>query len=290
MTASTPRNPVVSVVLPVKNGASTLAEQLDALYGQDLAEPWELIVVDNASTDGTAEVIDRWKDRFEMFRCLISHEAGGAGVIRNEGTKDARAPLIAYCDADDVVSRAWLRGIVGALAHNDLATGPRDLVKLNPPNVHRWRRPTSEEIPRWKGYLPELSSSNLGVRRDAFDRVGGFDGFIRMGQDNDFGWRVQLSGGTIGFSPEAIVHYRMRPGWSYFGRYVAYGIGQVQQYQRYRSQGMPRRPWVGAARLVASLACTPIALVPSQRYRWMTNAAISLGRLRGSIRYRVVYL
>jgi glycosyltransferase involved in cell wall biosynthesis len=283
-------HPVVSVVLPVKNAGTTVGAQLEALSKQDFAHAWELIVVDNASTDDTKRVISEWADEFACLRHLDTEVKGGAGPVRNVGTRAARADLIAYCDGDDEVSVGWLRGLVEVLAHHDLATGPRDLTRLNSPIVYSWRRPMPGNWPTWLGYLPELSTCNLGVRREAFERAFGFDGGIRLGQDNDFGWRVQLGGGTLGFAEHAVVHYRMRTGWSYFRRYFIFGVGQVQQYKRYRSLGMPRRPWVGALRLVAATVSVPVVMIPSLRYRWMTSAATSFGRLRGSILFRVIYL
>jgi GT2 family glycosyltransferase len=198
---------------------------------------------------------------------------------------------VAYCDADDVVSPVWLRSLVSVLGFHEIATGPRDMTLLNPPALYAWRREPTDGPARWLGYLDEVSASNLAVRREAFDLVDGFDGSLRpAAEDIDFAWRIQLSGGTAGFSSEAVVHYRLRRGWAYFSRHLLYGEANVRQYARFGGLGMPRRPWRGALRLIGLLLSAPWALRPSFRYRWLTSAGISVGHVVGSLRHRVWYL
>jgi glycosyltransferase involved in cell wall biosynthesis len=279
-----------SVVMPVRNAATSVEEQLSALAQQTFDQPWELIVVDDGSTDSTGEIVSQWAGRFANFQVVSSAESHGVAHARNKGTRVARGRLIAYCDGDDVVSAQWLTGLVSALEDNDIATGPRDLSKLNPESLYRWRRGTGWDLPRWRGYLAEVSGSNMGVRRDAFDTVGGFDEALLLGADTDFGWRIQLGGGTVGFSQIAVVHYRMRRGWSYFRRYVGWGALQPAAYLRFRNRGMQRQLGRGVLRLAAVAISAPLVFTSKYRYRWLTSAGIEIGCLAGSIRHRVLYL
>lgn len=168
--------------------------------------------------------------------------------------------------------------------------GVRDFTALNPRHVYAWRNFDAHGTPRLAGYLAEVSGGNMAVQRQAFDRVGGFDEAMLIGQDIDFAWRVQLSGGTVGFSATSVVHYRFRLGWRYFSRYVQYGHAQTDHYDRFRSMGMPRHPWSGMARLFLAVVSWPLVLYRPMRYRWLTSAGVSVGRLLGSIRHRSLYL
>jgi glycosyltransferase involved in cell wall biosynthesis len=282
--------PKASVVMPARNAAPTIAEQMGALAEQTFDEPWELIVVDDASTDATAEIAAQWSDKFETFRILRCAKPEGAAHARNEGTRAARGRLIAYCDADDVVSQRWLAGLMSVLSDNSIASGPRDLSKLNSRRLYSWRKDSMIRPGHEKGYLAEVSASNMAVRREAFDLVGGFDESLVTGEDCDFAWRIQLAGGHVGSAADAVVHYRLRDGWSYLGRYFQFGRGHVQQYVRFGPSGMPRSPGRGLVRILAVALTAPAVFVPRYRYRWMSAAGIALGRLAGSIRLRVLYL
>jgi glycosyltransferase involved in cell wall biosynthesis len=284
------QSPKASVVMPAHNAADTIEAQLGALAGQAFDGHWELIVVDDGSIDATAEITSRWTDRFEALRVLRSANAGGAAQARNKGTRAARAPLVAYCDADDVVSPRWLAGLVSALSENAVVSGPRELSKLNSRRLYSWRESQVVPLGYDKGYLAEVSAANMAVRREAFDLVGGFDESLRTGEDCDFGWRIQLAGGLVGSSADAVVHYRLRRGWSYLRRYFELGLGHVEQYVRFGPTGMPRAPGRGLLRLLEVALTAPAILVPEYRYRWMRAAGIAAGRLTGSMRRRVVYL
>jgi len=282
--------PEVSVVIPARDAAATIGEQLCALAAQTFDGAWEVIVVDDASTDGTAQVAATWADRLPSIRVLTSVEARGVSSARNIGTKAARADLVAYCDADDVVSTRWLAGLAFALNKNSLATGPIDLSRLNPPGLYAWPRVSEwQELPRWMGYLNTVMGANMAVRRKTFDLVGGFDETLANGEDNDFAFNVQLAGGTVGFAPDAVVHYRMRRGWSYFRRHFDYGSGQVELYRRFRRRGMPSRRLRGLVWLAGAGLTAPLVLIPRFRYWWMAGAGSALGRLAGSVYHRVLY-
>jgi glycosyltransferase involved in cell wall biosynthesis len=282
--------PKASVVLPARNAAATIAEQLGALARQTFDEPWELIVVDDASADTTADIASEWSDRFESSRILMCERSEGVASARNKGTRASRARFVAYCDADDVVSPDWLAALVSVLSENEIATGPRDLSKLNSNRLYSGRKNSVIRPGCEKGYLAEVCGANMAVRREAFELVGGFDEALDIGQDCDFAWRVQLAGGLVGTSEDAVVHYRLRRGWSYLVRYFEFGRAHVDQYVRFGPTGMPRAPGRGVLRLLAVVLSAPVVLVPEYRYRWMTAAGISLGRLVGSVRRRVLYL
>jgi len=278
------------VVIPARDAAATIGDQLDALAAQTFDGSWEVIVVDDGSSDGTALVAGRWADKLPSLR-VLSTEWRGKSCALNQGTIAARGRLLAYCDADDVVSPSWLSGIVGALRDHEVATGPIDLSLLNPRRLYAWRRaPGWQQLPRWMAFLQPVMGCNMAVRRETFDLVGGFDTSFERGQDFDFAWRIQLTGATVGFAPEAVVHWRLAQGWSYLSRSFHYGAYDVELYRRFRDRGLRRRPLVGVFRLAGMLLGVPIVLVPRYRYAWMHLAGVELGRVKGSVVARTLYL
>jgi glycosyltransferase involved in cell wall biosynthesis len=280
----------VSVVVAARDAAATIGEQLHALGAQTFEGRWEVIVVDDGSNDGTAEIARRWADRIPVLTVLSSVDSRGSSHARNTGTRAARGRLIAYCDADDVVSDRWLAGLVSALSSNALVTGPIDLARLNAYRVYSWRRPLRQLQLPWRGYLTPVIGCNMAVPRETFDLVGGFDEALASCEDWDFAFRVQLAGGRLGFDPDALVHRRLRRGWAYFRRQFDYGVGHVGLYCRFRHRGLRRDLLSGAARLAGALLGAPLVLVPKYRYHWITVAGEEFGRIKGSMVARTLFL
>ena len=111
--------PIVSVVLCVRNGANTIDAQLEGLARQDYEGSWELVLVDNASTDGTRARVEAWRARLPQLR-VVEESVVGSGGARNRGSRAVIGTRIACCDADDVVSPAWLREMLAALDRFDV--------------------------------------------------------------------------------------------------------------------------------------------------------------------------
>jgi glycosyltransferase involved in cell wall biosynthesis len=93
----------LSVVIPAYNAAGTLAHQLEALAAQRCDQDWEVLLVDNGSTAGTADLARRYARRFQAFRIIAAGPERGHSSPRNARARAARGELFVYCDADDVV-------------------------------------------------------------------------------------------------------------------------------------------------------------------------------------------
>src|SRR4051812_33525770 len=94
--------PIVSVVVPVRNEAERLGEQLTAFAAQTFDGPWEVIVVDNGSSDASADIVRGFQTRMPNLRLEDAPTAKGCGEARNRGAARARADLLAFADGDDV--------------------------------------------------------------------------------------------------------------------------------------------------------------------------------------------
>ena len=195
--------PVVTVVMPAHNASATLGEALDALAVQSYPGASEIIVVDDASNDSTATI----SAAHDVRVITLAHQSGPA-TARNAGVAAAQAPLIAFTDADCVPELGWLAGIVAGLDQHDLVQGP--VVPARPPGP--WDRTLS--LP---SASPRFETANLGVRRDLFDRVGGFERLAggpdhgHFGEDAVFGWRAVRVGARVGFCPTAVVRHAVFP-------------------------------------------------------------------------------
>lgn len=266
--------------MAVRNGARDLPAQLGALAAQRFAGRWELVVVDNLSTDATPAVLEAWGDRLPM-RVVAASAKPGVAYARNEGARAAQAELLLWCDADDMVDPGWLEGMVRAGQSYDLFGGRLSVDRLNSPELRRLRDSLQEEsLPVAHGFLPYAISASIGCRRVVFDTIGGWDErFVRSSDDIDFSWRAQMAGFSIGFAGEALVHYRYRDDRrAYLRQRYEYGRGSVLLLVRHG------RPHPGRARLVVKVGRIAVAgprhlADPVHRLRWVGRLAYTAGQL-----------
>lgn len=219
-----PTYPEASVIIAAFNAENTLSVQLGALSSQDAAFEWEVVVCDNGSTDGTAALVTTWQRRMPRLRLVDASGRRGAGAARNIGAERADGAALIFCDADDAVTPGWLSAMCRALSTHPAAAGGRryDLLNAAAHGPFDWTDPlfTTPALPG----MPAGSSSNLGIRRDIFAEVGGFDELLRAGEDLDLCWRIQLAGHELAPAPDAIVQIRRREGLrAVFRQSYAYG-------------------------------------------------------------------
>ena len=291
--------PVVSVVVPARNAAGTLAEQMRALARQDYDQPWELVVVDNGSHDDTRAVAIAQPTHGRCSVLVVDEPRPGLNIARNAGVRASSAPLIAICDADDLVSSGWLTAMAAGLARWDLAGGAFEFALLNSPSARAMRgvRPGQERVTTigtGLGFLPQVIGANIAFRREVWQAVDGFDeSFAEGGDDVDFGWRCQHLGFSLGYVPEAVVHYRFRASKEALLRqYVRDGTGSAHLYAIHRSAGMPRRQARDALRTwfwLARHAPWVLAGTAEKQGQVLRVLGKNWGRVRGSVRHGVVF-
>lgn len=205
--------PELSIVIPVHNGAEWITEQLDGL-ALSLAEgpSAEILVVDNRCTDDTIGVVGRWSDQTGIpVRVVPANERAGEPYARNVGFRAARTDFIAYCDADDVVAPTWTSAMLKMLKSADYVTGPLDTHRLNSPEAADMRgQALFRELPTLHGVVPFAHGCNMGFRRSVLEQTGGFDETYLIGCDIEMAIRLWRADVTLMWSPEALVHYRLR--------------------------------------------------------------------------------
>jgi len=284
----------LSVVIPARNAAGVVGDQLGALTAQRWDGAWEVIVaVDAGSTDGTAAVVRRYGAGGLPIRVVGAPAGAGPGGARNAGAAGAAGAALAFCDADDVVAVGWVAAMAEGLREHEFVTGPLELDRLNPPWIVESRgRSFSDRLPVYEGIFPYASSCNLGLRRQAFDRAGGFDPTWRVGEDLELSLRLWLSGVGMHFEPAAVVHYRYRPTLrSTYRQARSYGRVRPVLAERLRREGRPApRRGAGLRNWGWLVRHLPLVAGHAGRAKWLWVAGQRVGNLEGSLRVRRLYL
>lgn len=206
--------PSVSVIIPVRNRPSDIAACLDSL-GKVIypRKKMEVIVVDDASTDETPDVVARFP-----VRLISIHEHRHAPSCRNVGAEAAKGEILAFIDSDCVADPLWLMelmpafefpdvGVAGGLVdsamdHNALDRYEQVKSSLR---VASWFK-RSQRNERFF-YVP---SCNLLARRELFLKLGGFREDLLVGEDVDFCWRAEDQGRLIDYRPAGKVLHKHR--------------------------------------------------------------------------------
>jgi glycosyltransferase involved in cell wall biosynthesis len=286
---------LVSVVIPARNAAGTLRAQLLALAAQRTSRPYEVIVADNGSTDGTASVVASCTGAVPGLRLVDAGHRTGTNVARNAGVRAARGAAVLLCDADDVVEPDWLEALASGLERAAAVGGRLERASLSPAFVALWGEPPSDwGVSSYLGFLPRAIGASAGFRRSAWEQVGGFDeDYVRGGTETEFFWRLQLAGHELLDVPEALVHYRMRGDLrSLVRQWYVWGRQSPMLYRDFRGAGL-RWSALGAARGWARTAKRLLTAVGGDRRARtlaLLQAAEQVGRAVGSVRYRVLFL
>ena len=229
--------PFTSLIVPALNEEQNIRKCLVSLLNLDYPpERLEILVVDNGSTDRTAEIVKSFPVQY------IREERRGSPFARNAGIRASQGEIVASTDADCIVSRGWLRELarvfdeegVGGVAGEIVAFPPRTPVERYATRV----RHLSPQRYFSRSILPFAVFANLAFRRDVFDQIGLLDETIPQGESTDFCTRffreVDLK---LEYAPKAVLFHRHRATtWEFFQQQRNYGRGHAQLYIKYRHE------------------------------------------------------
>jgi glycosyltransferase involved in cell wall biosynthesis len=276
-----------SVVIPVRNSASTLGVQLGALALQKEAPPFEVIVADNGSTDDTANVVGRWTALLPALRMIDASHRPGPCAARNLGAAAARSSKLLFCDADDAVQPGWVRTMADALDNHVVVGGKMRDDALNAPEVRAWFPDIPVALFTKFDLMPYASGANIAIRREALDAVGGWDETLANATDADVCFRIQRDLGTeLGFAPDAVVQYRYRSDLrGLYANMRRYGRADYELLERHRHAGMRAPSLTSHVRWVGWLVVHAPDLVRdrSSRGGWVRRFGLTIGRLEGTM-------
>lgn len=194
--------PQVSVVVPTYNRSRLLVHCLSSLEAQSFdRDDFEVIVVDDGSTDDTVGVCESLRRRLTLKMVFVRGSHRGPATARNLGIKRARGRIVVFIDDDCEAERDWLREIVRPFSCEEVVGVEGQVIRH--PNC----TPFTHFVENRHGRL--YLTANMAYRRDALERVGGFDeGYPHAAaEDWDLAFRILQQGGAIVFQPAAkVVH------------------------------------------------------------------------------------
>jgi O-antigen biosynthesis protein len=217
--------PKISVVVCAYNAAQTLEGCLNSL--EKLQYPdYEVIVVNDGSTDATPSIAQRYPFRY------ISTANQGISAARNEGLKVARGEIVAYIDSDADADPHWLHYLAATYAKFEVdGVGGPNVVPPDDNWVAKcvYRSPGGPTQVMFNDqYAEHIPGCNMSFRKEALEQIGGFDPIFRKAADDvDICWRLLEKGHQIGFSPSAVVWHHRRPSVrAYWRQQVGYGFSE----------------------------------------------------------------
>jgi cellulose synthase/poly-beta-1,6-N-acetylglucosamine synthase-like glycosyltransferase len=295
-----------SVVVPAYNAETTLAECLKSLDQLDYPrDHYEVIVVDNASADRTAEIARGFPVK------LVTEQQQGAASARNRGVREATGEIIAFIDSDCVVDPLWLQMLLRRFESPQVNVCGGRLDAWQPTsNVERYivlRRILDQEkmLQGTRPFaLPFIVTANAAFRRLVFEKVGFFDETLNVpgvahGEDADLCWRIQWAGFRLDYEPNAVVyHCYGKTTSALFNQCFRYGFGTAALFARHRKRLgkcclIDVHPYVWTLKALLKIPYAYVATRdPFERsvpvYDLVSNGALIMGKLYGSWRWRTL--
>lgn len=235
-TASDPR---ASVVIVNYNGGDQVTACLESVLADPAGAAYQIILVDNASSDGSAQVV---ADRFPRLTLLRSQTNLGFGGANNLGARHARGDYLAFLNPDTVVTPGWLEALLAALEEEPQpALATSKILLLNEPErintagneVHL----TGLTLCRGAGLdsdrldepaeVTAVSGAAFAMHRELFEQLGGFDAeFFMYLEDTDLSLRARLAGARCLYVPRSVVYHdyelRFGPDKTYYEEHNRY--------------------------------------------------------------------
>jgi glycosyltransferase involved in cell wall biosynthesis len=283
----------LSVILCVRNGAATIREQLDALVASSWDGTWEILVVDNGSTDATPEIVAGYVLDHRRVRVTQATDHAGLSYARNVGVAEARGRAVAFCDDDDRVDPGWVAAMGEALRHHPVVASHMVYETMSGQASLDGRADfQGDHIEKLYG-MPLVNGAS-GWSRALWLSLGGNDEAMRTtGEDFDMALRAHLEAGVVPyFAVDAVYNCRRRSGFRATYRQArAYGRSRVELYRRFGRGRVSRRrelrrTLLGWYWLVRSL---PSLRRPEARTLWAWRAGQRVGRLEGSVHSRTLW-
>lgn len=222
---------LISVIVPAYNAAANIDDVIHAIRSQDTKHSYEVIIIDDGSTDTTASIIRKFPD-------VIYHYQANAGPAsaRNHGARLAKGEYLAFTDSDCRVHRDWLNQLISGFTTSTIGVVAGSYGITNTSSqlarcIHK------EIIYRHTHLMPlypkAFGGYNFCARKEVFWQVGGFDENYRnaSGEDNDLSYKIINGGYVIYFNRQALVdHVHPTEVGRYLNEQARHGFWRVAMY------------------------------------------------------------
>ncbi len=288
--------PPVSVVLPVYNGEKVIAACIDSLLSQDYpVDLREIVIVNNASSDGTVGLLDRYRDRVS----ILDETGRGVSRARNCGIAAAKYDFIAFIDADCVADTGWLTALIRPFINDETLSvvGGRILALPGANYVERFGEEIHDHQKAIEVYRPHyVITMNIAIRKSVFDDIGLFDPLFLRAQDADLSFRLDLAGHRLSYAADAVIHHHNESTLrGLFREGFKHGMWQICLYRKYSDTLTKNRRRFNSAEykrlfgyLGNSLASVrkPASIRTDAFCQLIFNAGKKLGHIVGSVRFK----
>jgi len=271
-----------------------------SLLGMDYPpERREILVVDNGSVDRTAEIVKSFPVRY------LREERRGASYARNRGIEESKGEILAFTDADCLVTSGWLRELVQGFEDDGIGGVEGETLAYLPAS------PAEQYMARWSSFnyqvrltsrsYPFVVTANVAFRREVFHQIGLFDTQFPAagGEDVDFTWRFsQETDLKLRHTPKAVVFHRHRSTIrGFFSQFMRYGRGRAILQAKHPERvpwgwRQELQAWGALARLswIAALAVIRYGLRGGKKmdaydayFTFLRRLALRVGFLRGKL-------
>ena len=264
----------ITFVVTVHNGERWLDRVLEAIVAERDGRPFEIVVVDDGSTDGSPAMLERWRGSEDVR--VITTDAGGHPAAVNVGLRASSHPVVCLVDQDVVLQPGWLREMTCALSEPGVAAAQGTFITAG--NATLIARVMGLDLAERYAAMAvpatgHVCTGNSAYRLEALRAVGFFDESFGYGADNDMSYRLASAGYGLRFRASAsAVHHWRESLWDYLRQQYGLGYGRLDLVAKH-----PRRAGGDTVSPAAMMAHAPIMLAAvGAALLWL--ASLALGR------------
>lgn len=271
----------VSVVIPAYNAAATIGECMTALDRQSIPRTeYEVIVVDDGSTDATADIAAR------HGALVLKQPNSGPAVARNKGIAAALGAIVLFTDADCAPAADWIQQMIAPLVDSRIS-GVKGVYRTRQANLAaRFIQIEYEDRYDYTAcseYVDFVDTYAAGYRRDALLDSGGFDTHFPFAsvEDQELSFRLAEAGHKMVFNPQAIVYHRHPESWRRYAQRkykIGYWKTLVLRLHPSKAWRDTHTPWNLKLQMVLAAVSAPLALLSlwAQAYLWPLGVVVGV--------------
>lgn len=232
-----PHKPLVSVIMAAYNAEKYIGEAIESVRAQTFTD-WELVIADDASTDSTGRIADEYARKEPRMRVIRLSKNSGQAIARNEAVKIARGKFLAILDADDIALPGRLEKQAAFLeSRPDMAIAGSGaiLIDASGKQIGSKSKPLESARIAFKLILQtQFIHSSVMMRKEAFDKLGGYDTEYLYAEDYDLWCRMADAGLKLANLSEPLIKFRLQTG-------VSIIASKTQKEQEERAYGINDR-------------------------------------------------